>query len=322
MNSNAVWISWETHTRSRSLSNALSIPIYEIVVSGNRLYRYVVSIMKTFRLMGKKNPEVIFFQNPSIVLALILVLTRFIHKKKLIMDAHNAGVFPLEGRYRSLLIISRWLIQKVDLTIVTNNELAKVVSTLGGVAYIITDPIPELHCDSEEKESGRYPKGYILLICTWADDEPYNEVIKAMERLNYLEIELRITGNPPLEISRKLFNENIILEGFVSRRKYESLVCNSKLIIDLTTRKYCLVCGAYEAAAAGKPCILSDDKMARSVFRGGYLFTKNTEEAIAKSVENALNSLPTLEQKMRQFKLEYDSIMNKSIKEFKKTLNI
>ncbi|MBD3640943.1 MAG: glycosyltransferase [Marinobacter sp.] len=238
------------------------------------------------------------------------------------MDAHNAGIFPLDGRYRSLITVSRWIIRNVYLTIVTNEELAKVVSSLGGVPYIITDPIPKIHCDSEAKDSAPYQKDYILLVCAWADDEPYSEVIKAMERLNHPDLELRITGSPPVEISKAMLAENIILEGYVSREKYESLVCNAKLIIDLTTRESCLVCGAYEAAAAGKPCILSDDTMARSVFNGGYLFTKNTEEEIANSVKNALNSLSVLEEQMRQFKIEYDSKISIRIKEFEKTIHI
>ena len=49
----------------------------------------------------------------------------------------------------------------------------------------------------------------------------------------------------------------------------------------------CLVCGAYEALAAGKPLVLSRTRALRDYFGTAALLTDNTIDGIAASVERA-----------------------------------
>lgn len=321
MTESAIWISWETHRRSRSLAQALSVPLFEIVIDGNKVGRYIFSIIETSKFFKHSQVHTFFFQNPSIVLALMLVVTRSLHKKKLVMDAHNAALFPFEGRYRLIQFIAGWVIRKVDIVVVTNRLLSDAVIEIGGNPLIVSDPIPKIEKDKHVMKNLEQKRDFVLLICTWAKDEPYEQVIKAMQYLEDLDIDLRITGNPPSVIRNNLTG-NIILEGFVSCDLYESLISNAKVVVDLTTRDSCLVCGAYEAASVGRPCILSDDPIGREVFRGGYLFTQNNAEDIAKNIRKALSSLADFEVKMKEFKDSYEKENLQSVSKLKSILGL
>jgi glycosyltransferase involved in cell wall biosynthesis len=82
--------------------------------------------------------------------------------------------------------------------------------------------------------------------------------------------------------------ENVVLTNFVPEEEYVELLRSVDVIIDLTTREDCLVCGAYEAVAAGKPLIASDTKAMRTVFNKGVLYTKNTADDIAEKIGQAI----------------------------------
>lgn len=76
-NLSSVWITWERQTRNRSASAYLGIPLFEIIeTSPYRILRYTKSILRTVKVLVENRPEIIFAQNPSIVLALLMVLIK------------------------------------------------------------------------------------------------------------------------------------------------------------------------------------------------------------------------------------------------------
>jgi hypothetical protein len=62
-------------------------------------------------------------------------------------------------------------------------------------------------------------------------------------------------------------------------------------VIDLSTRERCLLCGAYEAVAAGKPMILSRTRTLMDYFTRGAVFTDNTVDGSPHSIRNAILDL-------------------------------
>jgi hypothetical protein len=60
------------------------------------------------------------------------------------------------------------------------------------------------------------------------------------------------------------------------------------VVVDLTLLDNCLVCGAYEAVAAGKPMVLSDWPESNAYFSRGTVPTDNTENGIAASIRQAV----------------------------------
>lgn len=291
--SNGVWFTWENQRRNRTLSQALNARLFEFNYESNRLCRYAMASWKTIITMVREKPQIIFTQNPSLILSLLVVACGRIFSIPVVMDSHNAGLFPLEGKYKFLNRFSLFLMRKSTLTIVSNENLKAYVEKNGVNAFTLPDPIPSFQeTPHKQKLRGEYN---LLFICTFSEDEPYLEVIKAAMRIDE-GVCIYVSGNfqkKKVQLIDPLPN-NVILTGFLSEPDYVSLLNSVDIVIDLTTRDNCLVCGAYEAVAAGKPLVLSDTSALRQHFRKGALFTDNTAESLVLQITQAIKDLPRL----------------------------
>lgn len=289
MNNSSCWITWEIQPRNRSMSAAIGVPLYELLSNKPRIIRYLELSIKTLMIVSKKDIKIIYVQNPSIVLSFLAAIIKIFTSKIVVVDAHNAGIHPAEGKSYALKRIVAFICRTVDLTIVTNEELAKDVRTMGGTPFVLPDPIPSYEPSFFESD----PAPYFLFICTWADDEPYKEVLEAAKNLES-ELNIFITGNFRKKLSAADLSEiprNINLLGFVSEQDYLKYLSNALATIDLTTRENCLVCGAYESLALSKPGILSDTTCARETFPSGFVFTLNNSQDIARSIDYLYHNL-------------------------------
>src|SRR5262245_25632217 len=95
--SQRIWITWETQRRNRTLSEKVDAELYEIDIHAHRLLRYPLSLIKTLAILLRRRPRLLFVQNPSLVLALFAVIYGRVFCKLVVVDAHNAGLFPAEG---------------------------------------------------------------------------------------------------------------------------------------------------------------------------------------------------------------------------------
>lgn len=298
-----VWVTWESQRRNQSLSKALSANCYVIEVRGNRWLRYIKSIIRTFVIFKKENPDVLFVQNPSMVLCLFSIVYRKFRKILLIVDAHNAGLRPFEGEKPWANRIAQYIMRNADITIVTNENMGDIVSEYNGNYYVLPDPIPDLSCRRNNlvRLSGKYN---ILFICTYSKDEPYLEVIKAAKLLND-DVYVYISGNS--KGKDKLFKmdipKNVIITGFLPEKEYINMLNSCDVIMDLTTRKDCLVCGAYEAVAVEKPMILSDTDVSRSYFKKGAVYTNNESNDIAEKINYSIRNLNSLKNDVLELKI-------------------
>lgn len=305
MKNERIWISWERHTRSKSFASEVGAELIEIVISGNRFKRYIISIAQTISALIKSDAKTVFFQNPSMVLSALIVFFKLFSSKKYVMDCHNAGVFPLEGRSRVLNKISISLIKSVDLVIVTNKPLSDYLSSKGADSAVISDPLPpDFYFNKPSPDIGDKKKLQALFVCTWAKDEPYKKVIDAISRFGD-DVELYVTGRYPRGLNIDDLPKNVTLTGFVSDSEYKDLIFRSDFVIDLTLRENCLVCGGYEALSAGVPCIVSDFKVSRSVFKKGFVYTKNDTDSISDSIDKMISEMASLKKDMIEYRDEY-----------------
>jgi glycosyltransferase involved in cell wall biosynthesis len=275
----AVWLTWEIQRRNRSLANAVGATLHEMIHSGNAVARYCALLTRTFRLIRRVKPQVIYYQNPSLILSALVVTMKCLRltRAKLVGDFHNAGVNPPVARF-----LVPWIVRHSDLIIVTNASLEKAVGAMGGKCMSLPDPIPHLAGARQDTASRAFD---VFFICSWASDEPIVEVLKAAAILaqRQPDIVLSITGRPKLE--RIGWTEpvppNVRLTGFLSEHDFEQRLLDAAVVLDLTTRADCMVCGAYEATSAQVPMVLSDNPPTRAYFRKGALFTDNTAASIA-----------------------------------------
>lgn len=300
-----LWISWEEHRRNRSICEALDIELYEVDIKAPRIERYIKSTYKTIKKIQKSKPDTVFAQNPSMILAALCVLLRPFFSYKLIIDAHNAGIRPREGENFLLNIIVTWINKRANKVIVTNDVLAHYISNIGITPFILPDPIPNIANPKKSIMSKGRLK--VLFICTWAEDEPFEEVLEA-SRIIDPGVHIYITGNYKKELNElkaKQIPDNVTLCGFVSNESFDSLLYEADYVMDFTTRADCLVCGAYEGVAAETPLILSDTKVTRDLFCKGTLYSGLSVQEIAKTLEQLEESLPKLKQEISFFKTAY-----------------
>ena len=299
--SKRVWVSWETHRRNQTTSKALGVTLFEIEYVANRVMRYIRATAKTLSILFRERPTLIFAQNPSIVLAVLVLQYGRLFRVPVIVDAHNAGLYPFDGRARWANWLAGYIMRSAALTIVTNSGLADYVKEHGGRPFILPDPLPDF--SAERRSISLKGAVNILFICTWASDEPYLEMIGAAAALDK-SIYVYITGKS--RGKEKAFAqplpENVVLTGYVSEEDYIGLLHSVDVIIDLTTRDNCLVCGAYEAVAAQKPLILSNTAAIREYFSKGALYTDNTAADIALKIRNCIERLVEMQAEVNQFK--------------------
>ncbi len=298
-----IWIAWEKHRRSRSLSKELGIELKELVLNAPPYVRYPVLIWRTMLLFLTNSSKLLFVQNPSIVLAALATLHKKFSKRVVVVDAHNAGIYPLEGNSAFLGGIARWIAKSVDYVIVTNEVLAAQVRSWGGTPLVLPDSLPVIEGGDVKDESGKL----VTFICTWALDEPFHEVIEAANLLLDDDVSIHITGRIPNAIKATIKpGENVTLTGYLDDTSFDNLLCRSNVIIDLTTREDCLLCGAYEAVSAGVPVVLSDTVALKEYFYKGAVYTKNESKELAAAIKKSLQEHETLTKDIRDLREELE----------------
>ncbi len=296
---NRVWISWEHHRRSTSISQILEAQLFELGIGKNGLRRYGTCLWQTLRIITIKRPEIVFVQNPSVILAVFSTLLGRMLSIQVVIDAHNVGItfeHPRQGLRALGQFLDNVAIRMAKLTIVTNSFLAEKVTAKGGVPFVLPDPIPQLWQDKTIDFSGKVA---VLAICTFAGDEPYQELLQC-GRFLPPGIEVYVTGNCKKINLGKKTDGNVKLTGFLAEQDYIDYLGSVDIILDLTTREGCLVCGAYEGLAMNKPLILSDTKALRDYFGEAASYTANSAQEIAQTIVDVKTNL--LERKESAFR--------------------
>lgn len=286
-----IWITWETQTRNHTLSAHMDATLFKKDPKLTPLLRYPYLIFWTTQLLFRNKAKVVFAQNPSLILSfLTIVLGKFFLKKHIIIDAHNIALESITGFWSFLEIIRKFIIKHATFTIISNSELTKRITMYGGTPIVLPDPIPKPDKPNSTSYNKLAGRKNVLYICSWSNDEPYYEVIKSASMLND-GVMLYISGNSKGKLKDKITyqRKNIILTGFIDKGEFEYLLHSVDVVVDLTSRESCLLCGAYEAVAAEKPMVLSNTRILREYFYKGAAFTDNTASDIAKKINSILN---------------------------------
>jgi glycosyltransferase involved in cell wall biosynthesis len=222
----------------------------------------------------------------------------------------------MEGKNGFLMIISRWLQKKAVITIVTNQGLRNIVNLNSGRAICLPDALPDLPSMYHENLGG---KTNIVFICTFGKDEPYNEVFSAASKINR-DITIYVTGKYSGKVNTLDLPLNIKLLNYLPEQSYWNLLFSCNIIMDLTTRENCLVCGAYEGIAIGKPLILSNTNTIRSYFKKGCIYVNSDADSIANGITIAVANIKNLQQDIILLKKEMEADWEKSFIEFKNAI--
>ncbi len=309
-----VWISWE---RNRSLANAIGFYLLELNYEKGAA-RYIRSVFKTVVFLLKNRPETVVAQNPSMVLCILVLLCRSLFRYYLVVDSHNSGIYPLDKKYTILNFISKTIQRKSDLTIVTNKNLSLQVKKNGGNPCILPDKLPDIPVQANPYRLNGTKN--LVFICSFHSDEPYMEVLKAAQSIN--DVTVYITGKYQNKIKNISTPRNVIFTGYLSEINYWSLLLSANVIMDLTTRENCLVCGAYESVSLGKPMVLSDTEAIKSFFTKGCVYAKPDGISIAKCIYELFDNLNYYTEQVKLLKEELELNWKQSLYEFEKCITI
>lgn len=308
-----IWITWEIQRRNKGITKALKWPLYEITYPGSKMRRYLHCMEKTIHVILKERPKIVVAQNPSVVLATLIILMKKVFGYRAVVDAHNSGIYPREGESKFMMWISRQLQRLSDLTIVTNDHLRYVVEANGGRAVVLPDSLPDAPELWQYPVTGRVNLAYI---CTFSTDEPFREVFQAARSLP-TDVLIYVTGRHNGKIDERTVPKNVRLLGFIPDHEYWSLLSSVDFIIDLTFRENCLVCGAYEAVSLEKPMVLSNTNALRNYFHKGCVYVSSSSSSIQDGILEAIEKREILYQDMLKLKEELQSSWKNGFEDFK-----
>jgi len=251
---------------------------------------YVLRVLdlgwRTWRLLVRRRPRLVFIQNPSLVLAALACTLKPLLRYRLVVDRHSnfelrtlTPPAPVRFMFNRL---SRWTTRGADLTIVTNETLRALTDAWGGRGFILQDKLPAL---AAAPMALARPGSHLVFVCTFSEDEPVAEVLEAARRLPD-GITVHVTGNdrklPPR--LREAAPDNVVFTGFIPDADYQALLAACDGVIGLTTRPVTLLCCAYEAVSLGKPMVLSRHDDLMGYFRRGTVPTDNSAADLARAM--------------------------------------
>jgi glycosyltransferase involved in cell wall biosynthesis len=277
------------------MAAGLDVPIHEIDLGGPRAWRYLRSVVRTVGLLASRRPAVVYAPNPSLVLTLMLIVLRPLFGYRHVSDSHYAGTVASSSLKQWVL---RFCHRSADLVVVTNDDHAELIEKAGGRPFICEDPLPEIPGPEREPD----PRS-VLFICSYAEDEPFREVFAAAERLSERGFRIAASGNYRKRGIDPSEFPHVELLGFVPRSEYHARLRKAGVVIDLTEREACLVCGAYEAMSVECPAVLSSTRALRGYFTAGTVFTAHDPGSIAEAVVRAHDERARLAAEIKEWKL-------------------
>jgi hypothetical protein len=286
--SKRIWITWETQRRNKELADAFDCEFHQFDFSkSNPLVRFLVSAQKTIAEVYANRNGVVFAQYPSVFLVCLLGFLKYFIKFDLVVDAHNGALEEYHGQgFRKLL--SKFALGRSDFVILSNTSLVPLLDPFQSKALILPDKVPEIEEHPAPELTSGFARPWMTLIASYADDEPIEEFLNGFLASKVAEKgTLFVTGRKSRagELVR-YESDQLVFTDFLTEEEFCGLIQKSDLLVDLTTREGCLVCGAYEALAVEVPVLLSNKEALKKTFPSGTIFADNDSESFARGIES------------------------------------
>jgi len=315
-----LWFTWESQRRNQELADAFGAEYLKFDFSSQAsLIRYSRSAVATIGAVVSKRPKLVFVQYPSVVLCALAILLKLIFRFTLVVDAHN-GAIEASEETGFIGQLTRLIMKRSDLVIISNAGLKDKLAnySLG----ILPDRLPDISYVPFPKSFAKKPEILITLIASFAPDEPIEEVLKAHKSLSSSkEVSLYVTGKRSRagELVR-YENEQVKFVDYLSVEEFDGLIANSDLLIDLTTRDDCLVCGAYEALAVKVPIILSDTTILKETFGSAAIYSKNNAKALSEAMSLYLSDPELIRANLASGREKFQASWNKQFEEIEQQI--
>ena len=286
-----VFLTWNAScTRTSTLANHFGAqPIRISYLQGKKflpllLLRYLISFTKTFLVLAKRRPKVVFMENQPPFLIMACYLYTRLFGGAYVIDSHS-GAFN-NKKWAWAMPMYRFLAKNAYMNINTNEHHKSLVEGWGGRSIVISD-IPVEHSTSYERID--VDTLSVAVVCSFSFDEPVEEIWEAARQCPG--VTFYLTGNDS-KLSSGLKSsqpENIKTVGFVPIQQYFGLLSSAKAVMVLTTRDHTMQRGAYEALSLDQPIITTDWPVLRKSFGGAAVYVRNDPDSIAEGVRELLS---------------------------------
>ena len=282
-----VWLTWHHARRSRSLASRLGVVLCECFIDRGPVVRHGLSSLWTLWVLLRRRPRAICLQYSFLLLVLAAAYKRAARwPVRLVCDCHTKALRrSVTGRWGGLFwVLKRWSFRAADLGVVANEGLRPALAALTPHGLVLADPFPDLGPARSPEED----EAYCVFVCSYAADEPLEEVIAAA-RLLAGDLQVVCTGRIPAHRAdlRSQPHANIRFTDFVSDDEFARLLAGAACALALTTEEDCLMSAGYEAVALGVPPVVTDTAALRAFFETGAVFVQNSAASIAAGVREA-----------------------------------
>lgn len=284
-------IAWTPSARPHELAAALGGTAHTVALArlNHRALvplRYALSALLTSAFLLRHRPRAVLVQNPPIVPATITYIYSRLTGAPFVLDSHPRGFGQKGSRAGRLFApLHARFMRAAAATMVASEPLADEVRRAGGTPLIVHEAPPLWHIDAPPPPDA--PPS-VLWVGIFATDEPVAEVVEAARALP--QVRFTLTGDParcPPAV-RAAAPPNVTFSGYRRGESYRALIADATIMMVLTTAPASVPRGAFEAVAALRPLVLSDQPLLREQFPEA-VFAHNDAPALAAAVTEALD---------------------------------
>jgi Glycosyl transferase 4-like domain len=247
--------------------------------------RYSFDAVRTAAYLLWRRPRAVIVTNPPIFPVLLAVVYGRLTQAPIVLDSHPAAF----GRNGSRVgrLFSRFhakVARRAVTTLVPADDLREEVESWGARADVLHEAPPLWHVAPPRPLSGR-PR--VLLVGILAPDEPLSEAVEAAGSVP--EIDLLVTGDlrKVPERVRSLASDNVSFVGFLEGEHYRQALEEADVVLVLSDNPTAVMRSANEAVYAGRPLVVSDSELRRTLFPFAVL-VGNDAVSIASGLREAL----------------------------------
>ena len=151
--------------------------------------KYTSQAFKTLRLLASRRPRLVFVQSPPTFAVMTVWLYGALTGTRFVVDAHSAAM--LSAYWTRPRWLYRLIARRALATIVTNEHFAGWIRRSDGSALVIRDIPTSLPTSATFPVPDAFN---VMVVNTFADDEPLRELIAAADGLN--DVVFHVTGDP------------------------------------------------------------------------------------------------------------------------------
>jgi len=294
----SIYVAWiDFQRRQDSICKLLDIeckyfPVARSAGLLRKLIGYVKNIFLTVSFVGMRKPSVVWVQVPQTPALGAVLMAKWLFRLHLVVvaDCHNA----MFRKPWSTFPFSKFLLNASDFILVHNDDVRDAAKDfIVHPNKILVVPDAPAVFDANGLESFTANQGLAfhdgkrefsaIFPASWAADEPINELIEAIQRIE--DVTLLITGRPKMALAKSLSNDDKVkLTGYLSVNDFDTLLLGADFIFALTRHNdvQLSVCG--EALGAGKPLICSDTPTLRRLYTDVAVFATNDAEGLSLAI--------------------------------------